>query len=103
MHAHAQFCMSGDFTLEATRHAISSFAEEDSDESIVIVLSDANLERYGIKPEKFTKILLANPDVNAYVIFIGSLGDQASRLISFVLPVQRNIKHTSCHIYVTHM
>ncbi|XP_076294765.1 von Willebrand factor A domain-containing protein c12.2 isoform X2 [Lasioglossum baleicum] len=81
MHAHSQFCMSGDHTLEATQHAIASFAKEDSDESIVIVLSDANLERYGIRPEHFAKVLMSNPDVNAYAIFIGSLGDQAERLM----------------------
>ncbi|KAG7197989.1 hypothetical protein KM043_016215 [Ampulex compressa] len=82
MHAHSQFCMSGDNTLEATQHAISSLAKEDTDESIVVVLSDANLERYGIPPQRFAKILTSNTDVNAFAIFIGSLGDQAERLIS---------------------
>lgn len=79
MHAHSQFCMSGDNTLEATHHAIASLAKEDSDESIVIVLSDANLERYGIPPERLAKILMSDTHVNAFAIFIGSLGDQASR------------------------
>lgn len=79
MHAHSQFCMSGDNTLEATQHAIASLAKEDSDESIVVVLSDANLERYGIRPERFAKVLMSNADVNSYAIFIGSLGDQANR------------------------
>lgn len=77
MHAHSQFCMSGDNTLEATRHTIASLAKEDADECIVIVLSDANFERYGIRPEEFAKILTSNPDVNAFAIFIGSLGNQA--------------------------
>ncbi|XP_050455261.1 von Willebrand factor A domain-containing protein 8 [Cataglyphis hispanica] len=81
MHAHSQFCMSGDNTLEATQHAIASLAKEDSDESIVVVLSDANLERYGIPPERFAKVLMSNADVNSYAIFIGSLGDQANRLM----------------------
>ncbi|XP_032686011.1 von Willebrand factor A domain-containing protein 8 [Odontomachus brunneus] len=81
MHAHSQFCLSGDNTLEATQHAIASLAKEDSDESIVVVLSDANLERYGIRPERLAKVLVSNVDVNAYAIFIGSLGDQATRLI----------------------
>lgn len=79
MHAHSQFCISGDHTLEATQHAITALAKEDSDESIVVVLSDANLERYGIPPQKFAKALMSNADVNAYAIFIGSLGDQAVR------------------------
>ncbi|CAK9810181.1 von Willebrand factor A domain-containing protein 8 [Anthophora quadrimaculata] len=77
MHAHSQFCLSGDNTLEATQHAITSLATEDADESIVVVFSDANFERYGIRPESFAKILTSNPKVNAYAIFIGSLGNQA--------------------------
>lgn len=79
MHAHSQFCLSGDNTLEATQHAIASLAKEDSDESIVVVLSDANLERYGIPAKRFARVLMSNTDVNAYAIFIGSLGDQATR------------------------
>lgn len=79
MHAHAQFCMSGDHTLEATKHAISSLAKEDCDEAFVLVLSDANLERYGIPPELFARALTSDAQVNAYAIFIGSLGDQADR------------------------
>ncbi|XP_011645711.1 von Willebrand factor A domain-containing protein 8 [Pogonomyrmex barbatus] len=81
MHAHSQFCMSGDNTLEATQHAIASLAKEDSDESIVVILSDANLERYGISSERFARLLMSNADVNSYAIFIGSLGDQATRLM----------------------
>ncbi|KAJ6661691.1 hypothetical protein lerEdw1_013213 [Lerista edwardsae] len=80
MHAHAQFCMSGDHTLEATEHAIQEIAKEEADEYFVIVLSDANLERYGIPPARFAQALTINPQVNAFTIFIGSLGDQAARL-----------------------
>ncbi|XP_036788326.2 von Willebrand factor A domain-containing protein 8 isoform X2 [Manis pentadactyla] len=80
MHAHAQFCMSGDHTLEGTEHAIKEIVKEEADEYFVIVLSDANLSRYGIHPAKFAQILTSNPQVNAFAIFIGSLGDQAARL-----------------------
>lgn len=80
MHAHSQFCMSGDYTLEATEHAIREIAKEEADEYFVIVLSDANLERYGIPPARFAQALTINPQVNAFAIFIGSLGDQAERL-----------------------
>lgn len=80
MHAHAQFCMSGDHTLPATKAAISSIAQEDCDEAIVVILSDANLERYGIPPKRFALALTEESKVNAYAIFIGSLGDQATRL-----------------------
>ncbi|XP_028846499.1 von Willebrand factor A domain-containing protein 8 [Denticeps clupeoides] len=80
MHAHSQFCMSGDYTLEGTEHAIKQLAREEADEHFVIVLSDANLERYGISPDLFARTLTSNPQVNAFAIFIGSLGDQAERL-----------------------
>ncbi|XP_028971690.2 von Willebrand factor A domain-containing protein 8 isoform X4 [Esox lucius] len=80
MHAHSQFCMSGDYTLEGTEAAIRELAREDADERFVVVLSDANLERYGITPERFARALTSDPQVNAFAIFIGSLGDQADRL-----------------------
>ncbi|KAJ3641595.1 hypothetical protein Zmor_028095 [Zophobas morio] len=80
MHAHAQYCWSGDHTLEGTEEAINSLAEEDCDEAIVIVLSDANLERYRIPPSKLAAALTSKSNVSAYVIFIGGLGDQAERL-----------------------
>ncbi|XP_075344945.1 von Willebrand factor A domain-containing protein 8 isoform X1 [Mycteria americana] len=80
MHAHAQFCMSGDHTLEGTEHAIREIAKEEADEYFVIVLSDANLERYGIQPSRFAQVLTTNAQVNAFAVFIGSLGDQADRL-----------------------
>lgn len=79
MHAHSQYCWSGDNTLEATELAISSLAGEDSDESIVVILSDANLSRYGIPASKLGNILTSEPKVKGYIIFIGSLGDQAER------------------------
>ena len=55
--AHAQFCQSGDNTLEGIRAACRQVAsdnkgddDEDSGEKYVLALSDANLERYGIHP-----------------------------------------------------
>lgn len=79
MHAHSQYCWSGDHTLEAADLAITSLSQEDSDESIVVVLSDANLQRYGIPPSTLANILTSSPKVSAYAIFIGGLGDQAER------------------------
>ncbi|KAL4703226.1 hypothetical protein ACJJTC_012985 [Scirpophaga incertulas] len=81
MHAHAQFCWSGDNTLPATKHAISTIAQEEADEAIVLVLSDANLRRYGIRPEDLGAILTSDHRVQAHVIFIGSLGNEASSLL----------------------
>jgi len=80
LHAHSQFCLSGDNTLEAAKHAVETVIKQEADEHFVIVLSDANLDRYGIPPRKLAEILTMSDDVNAYVIFIGSLGDQAQRL-----------------------
>merc|ERR1719454_1737242 len=80
MHAHSQFCMSGDHTLEATRHAIKNIKKEEADEYFVVVLSDANLQRYGIPPAMLAEALNQDAEVNSFVIFIGSLGDQADRL-----------------------
>ncbi|XP_028163508.1 von Willebrand factor A domain-containing protein 8 [Ostrinia furnacalis] len=81
MHAHSQFCWSGDNTLPGAKHAISTLAKEDADESIVLILSDANLRRYGIQPEELGTILTSESKVQAHVIFIGSLGDEASMLL----------------------
>jgi hypothetical protein len=79
--AHAQFCSSGDNTIESTKYSIESIAKEDADDYFVIVLSDANFDRYGISPRSFTKIMLnTDSKVNCYCIFIGSLGDQAVTL-----------------------
>lgn len=78
MHAHSQFCWSGDNTVEATKFAIDSLAKEESDESIVIILSDANLSRYNISPKELAKALTSQePKVQAYAIFIGSLANEA--------------------------
>uniref|UniRef100_A0A673I9E9 VWFA domain-containing protein n=1 Tax=Sinocyclocheilus rhinocerous TaxID=307959 RepID=A0A673I9E9_9TELE len=91
MYAHSQFCMSGDYTLEGTEHAMKELAHEEADEHFVIVLSDANLERYGISPDRFARALTSNPQVNAFAIFIGSLGDQADRLmLQRTLPAGRS-------------
>ncbi|KAG8137695.1 hypothetical protein E2320_004919 [Naja naja] len=62
------------------RLEILKIAKDDADEYFVIVLSDANLERYGIPPARFAQALTIDPKVNAFAIFIGSLGDQADRL-----------------------
>ncbi|XP_042236264.1 von Willebrand factor A domain-containing protein 8-like isoform X2 [Homarus americanus] len=89
MQAHSQFCLSGDHTLEAAVDAVRHMATEESDESFVILLSDANLDRYGIRPSELTKALTAESTVNTYAIFIGSLGDQANRLTE-ALPAGRS-------------
>lgn len=90
MHAHSQFCWSGDHTLAGTEYAVDSISSEDCDEAIVVVLSDANLQRYAISPFDLSKALTKQePKVQAYVIFIGSLGEEATE-ISSVMPAGRS-------------
>ena len=80
MLAHSQFCWSGDTTLEATERAVRELARQEGDENYLVVLSDANFSRYGIDAGYYGDVLMSEPRVNAFVIFIGSLGDQAMRL-----------------------
>ncbi|XP_037937936.1 von Willebrand factor A domain-containing protein 8 isoform X2 [Teleopsis dalmanni] len=92
MHAHSQFCWSGDSTVKATKEAINSLTEEDYDNSIVVVLSDANLSRYGIQPRDLAKALMnGEPKVKGHVIFIGSLAEEAEDI---------NIQMPAGHSYV---
>ncbi|XP_022919882.1 von Willebrand factor A domain-containing protein 8 [Onthophagus taurus] len=89
MIAHAQFCWSGDHTVEATQTAIADLAmEDDCDEAITVIFSDANLQRYGISPAKLGAALTSHEKVSSYMIFIGSLGNQA-QMISEQLPAGR--------------
>ncbi|XP_050525858.1 von Willebrand factor A domain-containing protein 8 [Daktulosphaira vitifoliae] len=82
MHAHTQFCMAGDNTLQSVVYAQKTLEAEnkDFDEAVIILLSDANLARYNIRPEKLAAALTLSSDVQSYAIFIGSLGDQADML-----------------------
>jgi hypothetical protein len=75
MVAHTQFTWAGDSTLEAIESSISS-AEEDE---LILIISDANLRRYRIKPKQVSALLQRN-DVHAYLILIGSMGEEASDL-----------------------
>uniref|UniRef100_A0A8D8VSZ2 von Willebrand factor A domain-containing protein 8 n=1 Tax=Cacopsylla melanoneura TaxID=428564 RepID=A0A8D8VSZ2_9HEMI len=88
MHAHSQFCVSGDYTVESIADSVDSLAgsSKDYDDSIVIVLSDANLERYGIHPRELAAAMDSDSGVRAYAVFIGSLGDQAKRLTEELPP-----------------
>ena len=93
MAAHTQFCHSGDHTLEATREAIEEVAArlDECDEAFVFVLSDANLERYGIRPGDLAKELTADPKVNAHACFLASLGGAAERLKDALPPGKASV------------
>lgn len=79
MHAHSQFCYSGDNTLQAIKNAVTSLAKDKDkwDEAIVVVFSDAHLTRYRIAPSELSQALQSEPSVNAFAIFIGSQGNNA--------------------------
>jgi hypothetical protein len=83
--AHTQYCQSGDHTLSAMEQAISDVAVENKDDegvSLVIGLSDANLERYGIHPRALTRIMEAGDvkQVKSHCIFLASLGHEAEEI-----------------------
>lgn len=92
MMAHSQYCMSGDYTLEALGNAIDKVASSDGDdaEGTVICLSDANLARYGIDPRQMGTMIEAGTKrgVKAYAVFIASFGEEAQE-IKRSLPVGR--------------
>ncbi|KAL7537710.1 hypothetical protein ACHAXR_008021, partial [Thalassiosira sp. AJA248-18] len=74
MVANTQYTYAGDNTVEA----ISSAVEDATKGELIIVISDANLERYDITVDDLAP--LQDPDVHAHLIFIGSLGDEAAEL-----------------------
>ncbi|CAM4751562.1 unnamed protein product [Rotaria magnacalcarata] len=83
MYTHTMFCNSGDNTFAALKSAIDALqAEPDDtvDERFVIVISDANFDRYGLSPQVFGKMLQSNENVQCFAMFIGSLGQQATHL-----------------------
>ncbi|XP_027851720.2 von Willebrand factor A domain-containing protein 8 [Aphis gossypii] len=110
MHAHTQFCMAGDNTLQSVVYAQKTLEAErtDFDEAIIILLSDANLSRYNISPERLAAALNLSQDVQSFAIFIGSLGDQADVLTkslpagkSFVCMDLKNIPQIIQQIFMS--
>lgn len=51
MGAHAEYAATGDTTVEAIEKAVERVTEAEADDYFVFALSDANLNRYSIKPE----------------------------------------------------
>lgn len=96
MVAHSQFCMSGDHTVEATERAMQRAVQEDeeADQNIVVVVSDANFERYGITPQDIGGIMVSGAAAYSSHCrrswFITSFCDS--------LPWQRSNHQVSCHL-----
>lgn len=74
MIANTQYTYAGDNTIEAISLAVDEAAKGD----LIVIISDANLERYHIEVEDLQP--LQNQNVYAHLIFIGSLGDEATEL-----------------------
>ena len=67
---HAARCRSGDNTLAAGARAVKHVRSEEADDFFVFLISDANLEGYGVSPETLAHALTSDPKVNAFVLFI---------------------------------
>jgi hypothetical protein len=67
---HSSSCISGDHTLAAGIRAVHEVAIEEADDYFVFLVSDANLEGYGVSPESLSKALTADSAVNAFVMFV---------------------------------
>ena len=84
MVTHSAYCWSGDHTVEGIQAGVRGAAEraaavgDEAGSSFVLALSDANLRRYGIAPEELGTALTCEPSVEAFVVLIGGLGNEAS-------------------------
>ena len=87
---HSAYCWSGDHTVEGITAGVRAAAErstavvDEASTSFVLALSDANLRRYGIAPEQLSTALTCEPTVEAFVVLIGGLGNEASEVASRV-------------------
>ena len=88
MDAHAEMCDSGDNTLACCRKAVHEIVQQDADEYAVFLFSDANLDQYGIGARELEEMLALDERVRVFIIFIGSMGDQAAKLVQ-LLPADR--------------
>ena len=86
MAAHTQYCHTGDQTYEATSLAIRETAGRPADERFVFVVSDADLERYGITPQAWDKILTKDARCHSYAILLSQNESEADRIIAGITP-----------------
>ena len=100
MVAHSQYCVSGDYTVVATEHAISSIVDSqdpEGTERFVVVVSDANFERYGIQPSRLAEIMQKEKKVHTHLILIASLGGEAEQVQREMASSCRGQVHTCYH------
>ena len=77
--SHSQFCWSGDNTLDGIRAAVAHTAAGDADEHVVIAVTDANFDRYRIRPFDVLAAAAADPRVSVRLVTLGSLFGEAER------------------------
>lgn len=95
MHAHSQFCLSGDSTLESISLKMNEMSKiTNVDEKILYVFSDANLSRYGITPNDLNSIISKDQNIKVILIFIASFADEATQFTK-VLPNSYFCYHTN--------
>ena len=86
LRAHAQYCNPGDATLDGTQRAIDDCLAAEADEHFVFVVSDADLERYGITPAAWDRILTADARCHAYAILLSQNETEAARIVAGITP-----------------
>jgi hypothetical protein len=111
MIAHTQYCSSGDNTLGAIKRAVRDVSQyarnhatvddtsahlDSTVDAVVIAISDANLERYGISPRELSRAMRTGEEssasaaasTKAFCIFIASFGNEAEQILR-ALPTNR--------------
>ena len=66
--------------------AIADCMSAEADEHFVFVVSDADLERYGITPAAWNKLLVAEPKCHAYAILISQNESEGERILAGIAP-----------------
>jgi len=66
--------------MSAASYAMKEIIKEEGDDYFVVILSDANIAQYNIRPPDLTRILKSDERITASMIFIGTLQNQADVL-----------------------
>jgi len=86
IYAHAEMCESGDNTVNGLRRAIEAITRgPEADARYVVLISDANVDMYGITPETLERLIKMDPRVHVFVLFIASMSNQ-SKIFEEKLP-----------------
>ncbi|GAA5995340.1 uncharacterized protein JCM10292_005112 [Rhodotorula paludigena] len=67
----SQYCWPGDETINALDKAVDAVAEADADDYIVVAITDANFDRYGITAEDLRRSITRNSKVHVALLAIG--------------------------------